>query len=193
MTALTLLVGLAGCGVNATPTETGDAAATTVTTAVADGAVEPTVPPGGLADGDPALAETVETSTSTTAPGGQQTQGPPQAGPDVGLARTELGEVLVDSDGLTLYAYTGDTEGVPTCDAACADMWPPALADDDLTLPASLDDDTFTVVDGTYGPQLKVGRWPLYLFAADMPGEARGQGMADAFYAVAADGALVRP
>lgn len=186
-------VALAGCSMNVAPTEAGDASATTATTAVADGAVEPTVPPGGLAENDPAGAETVETSTSTTAPGAQQTQGPPHAGPDLRIARTELGDVLVDADGLTLYAYSGDTDGVPTCDAACTDMWPPALADDDLTLPASLDDDTFTVVDGSYGPQLKAGRWPLYRFAADMLGEARGQGMADAFYAVAADGSLVRP
>lgn len=185
--ALVLLLVVAGCSM--TPVERGDAAATTPTTAVADGATEPSVPPGGLAEPAPDAG-----MGDPSAPGARAV---PQVAPsddraDIRVATTPLGRVLVDGDGFVLYGHTGDAGGVPTCDAACTDMWPPVLVDDDPAVAPSLDADVFGVVDGADGPQLTAGGQPLYRFAADMPGEARGQGLADAFFAVLPDGSLAR-
>ena len=111
----------------------------------------------------------------------------------VSEADTDLGAVLVDADGLTLYGLTDDSEGVPTCDGACADAWPP-LTVDTAELPAGLDADVFSVVeraDGTF--QLEAGAWPLYRFAGDSaPGEINGQGSGGVWFAVAPDGSLIQ-
>ena len=40
---------------------------------------------------------------------------------------TDLGDVLVDGDGLSLYGFTPDADVGPTCVDACADAWPPVL------------------------------------------------------------------
>lgn len=185
--ALVLLLVVAGCSV--TPVEQGDAVATTPTTAVADGATEPSVPSGGLAEPAP--------DAEASEPGAAIPHAVPQVAPsddraDIRVGRTELGGVLADADGFTLYAHVGDADGVPRCDADCADMWPAVLASEDLTVAPSLDDAMFGVADGPSGPQLTAGGRPLYRFAADMPGQSRGHALADAFFAVLPDGSLAR-
>jgi predicted lipoprotein with Yx(FWY)xxD motif len=103
---------------------------------------------------------------------------------------TQLGKVLVDANGLTLYGFTTDTNGTPTCVASCATTWPP-LTVAGTTLPAGLDAKLFSVVsrpDGSH--QLKAGRWPLYRFDGDAaPGDTNGQG-SEGFFAVTPTGAL---
>ena len=106
---------------------------------------------------------------------------------------TDLGEVLVDESGLTLYGFLDDRDaGGPSCNDTCADAWPPVLVDDG-ELPDGLDPDVFSVVtrdDGDF--QLAAGIWPLYRFAGDAaPGDVNGQGSGDVWFAVAADGKLV--
>jgi len=110
----------------------------------------------------------------------------------VSEAETDLGPVLVDADGLTLYGLTDDTDGVPTCDGTCADAWPP-LTIDAAELPAGLDPNLFSVVERPDGTsQLKAGEWPLYRFAGDAaPGDVNGQGSGGVWFAVAPDGSLI--
>lgn len=111
----------------------------------------------------------------------------------VSEADTGLGTVLVDGKGLTLYGLTDDTNGVPTCNGACADAWPP-LTVDGADLPAGLDPSLYKVVersDGTF--QLEAGQWPLYRFAGDAaPGDTNGQGSGGVWFAAAPDGSLVK-
>jgi predicted lipoprotein with Yx(FWY)xxD motif len=108
-------------------------------------------------------------------------------------AEVSLGEVLVDGEGLTLYGFTNDGEGMPTCNDACADAWPPLLLEGE-TLPDGIDPAVFSVVtrdDGTF--QLKAGKWPLYRFAGDAaPGDANGQGSGGVWFATAPDGSLIK-
>ncbi|MGE3618979.1 MAG: hypothetical protein AB7L84_00830 [Acidimicrobiia bacterium] len=112
----------------------------------------------------------------------------------ISLGETSLGEVLVDADGLTLYAFTDDADGTPTCDAACADAWPPALADELPNPGEGIDPATLSLVERADGDsQLKAGKWPLYRFAGDAaPGDVNGQGSGGVWFAVRADGSLVR-
>jgi predicted lipoprotein with Yx(FWY)xxD motif len=103
----------------------------------------------------------------------------------------ELGEVLTDSAGLTLYRFDQDTAEPPktNCEADCATTWPPVPADD-ATAGAGIDKALLGEVtrpDGT--KQLTVGGWPAYRYAKDTKaGDVAGQGVGGKWYALAPDG-----
>ncbi|MFI7407585.1 SCO0930 family lipoprotein [Streptomyces sp. NPDC049627] len=103
----------------------------------------------------------------------------------------ELGKVLTDSSGLTLYRFDKDTAEPPksNCDGDCAKKWPPVPADD-ATAGAGIDESllgSVTRSDGT--KQLTVGGWPAYRFAKDtQAGDVNGQAVGGTWYALAPDG-----
>lgn len=129
-------------------------------------------------------------------------------------AETSLGEVLVDAQGMTLYAFSNDVDGEPTCVDDCAGTWPPvivgesgesgesgssvpgsgapdAAAADELMV-GDLDPTLFSVVEHPMGPMLKIGDYPLYRFSGDTaPGDVNGQAVGDVWWAVAPDGTLI--
>jgi predicted lipoprotein with Yx(FWY)xxD motif len=127
-------------------------------------------------------------------PGAGSSAPPAAAAAVVGLGRTELGGVLVDAEGHTLYAFTNDADGVSTCYDACADAWPSVLVKGDVVVADGLAADVFSLVDRDGGArQLKAGKWPLYTFAGDdAPGDFNGQGSGGVWFAVAADGKLIK-
>jgi hypothetical protein len=70
---------------------------------------------------------------------------------------TGLGEVLVDSEGHTLYAFSGDAGEAPTCEGACAKAWPPLLDENGEPQPSngngqSAFGGTWTVLKGSGVP-----------------------------------------
>ncbi|CAM5606405.1 MULTISPECIES: SCO0930 family lipoprotein [unclassified Streptomyces] len=103
----------------------------------------------------------------------------------------ELGKVLTDSGGLTLYRFDKDTAepAKSNCDGECAKKWPPVPADD-AEAGAGIDKallGSVTRSDGT--KQLTVGGWPAYRFAKDInAGDVNGQGVGGTWYALAPDG-----
>lgn len=136
------------------------------------------------------------------------------------VVETELGPTVVDGQGLTLYAFSNDTEGESTCFDDCATNWPPALVGDGdggggstppgtesaatepvASEPAAtssqlfvgdLDPALFSIVEHPQGPMLKIGDWPLYRFAGDAaPGDVNGQAVGDVWWAVSPDGTLI--
>src|SRR5262249_41109898 len=46
----------------------------------------------------------------------------------VGAASSNLGQVLVDGHGRTLYLFAKDKKGKSSCSGACAAYWPPLIA-----------------------------------------------------------------
>ncbi|MFI9169059.1 SCO0930 family lipoprotein [Streptomyces lincolnensis] len=124
-------------------------------------------------------------SSSTTGP---QTSGAGQLNVS---ANEELGSVLTDSKGLTLYRFDQDTAEPPksNCDGDCATAWPPVPADD-ATAGAGIDKGKLgevTRADGT--KQLTIGGWPAYRYAKDTKaGDVAGQGVGGKWYALAPDG-----
>ena len=136
-----------------------------------------------LPDDAPAAAEATTTVTPETTV--------PEAVAPASVASSELGDIMVDESGMTLYGFTKDADGSPTCQGACADAWPPSLVDS-AELPAGLDPAVFTVVERPDGRfQLKAGKWPLYRFAGDAaPGDTNGQGSGGVWFVVDPAGGL---
>jgi predicted lipoprotein with Yx(FWY)xxD motif len=114
------------------------------------------------------------------------------AGAEIKLADSSLGQIIVDAQGKTLYMFTPDEAGTPTCYDQCATAWPPLTGE--VTAGAGLDASKLTVVDRTDGSkQVKYGNWPLYYFANDAAaGDVNGQGLNDKWYVVGADGEPIK-
>ncbi|RII20264.1 hypothetical protein DSC45_03490 [Streptomyces sp. YIM 130001] len=108
----------------------------------------------------------------------------------------ELGKVLTDSSGFTLYRFDKDTAKPPksACEGDCAKAWPAVLAKGAEPAPG-IDKSLLGSVkapDGT--EQLTVAGWPMYRYAEDKkPGDAKGQGVGGTWYAAAADGKKAAP
>lgn len=85
-----------------------------------------------------------------------------------------LGEILVNSEGRTLYAFSGEE-----CDGACAKAWPPLLDETGEPQPSNGTSaarlGTIERPDGS--AQVTYAGHPLYTFGGDKaPGEANGAG-----------------
>ncbi|WP_435333696.1 COG4315 family predicted lipoprotein [Haloarchaeobius sp. TZWWS8] len=105
------------------------------------------------------------------------------------------GEVLVDGDGMTLYMFEGDTQGSgeSACTGGCADAWPPLTVDGDVLTSSAVTASVSTLErpDGT--TQVIAGGWPLYRYAGDSsPGDAKGQGVNDAWWVLCRCGRPIR-
>jgi predicted lipoprotein with Yx(FWY)xxD motif len=103
-----------------------------------------------------------------------------------------LGKVVVDGTGRTLYVYDLDTSKPPksNCDGSCATAWPPLLAGTGTPqvsgIAASLVG-TVTRSDGT--KQVTLAGSPLYYYANDAKaGDATGQAVGGIWWVVGANG-----
>ncbi|HLF61968.1 MAG TPA: hypothetical protein VI980_12410 [Acidimicrobiia bacterium] len=109
----------------------------------------------------------------------------------VSTASTDLGTILVDPDGMTVYVFTNDTAGESTCDDSCAATWPAVPGD--AAISSDLDSALFSTTTRTEGTeQLTVSGQPLYRYAPDAgPGDTGGQGIGGVWFVVGADGAII--
>jgi predicted lipoprotein with Yx(FWY)xxD motif len=90
-----------------------------------------------------------------------------------------LGKILVDSQGRTLYLFQKDSGTKSTCFGECASDWPPLRAARTPTVgdgaKASL---VATTARSDGNPEVTYNGHPLYLFEGDkQPGDANGQGL----------------
>jgi predicted lipoprotein with Yx(FWY)xxD motif len=113
------------------------------------------------------------------------------SGATVAVANSSLGDILVDGEGRTLYAFTKDQGDQSACSGECATNWPAltGTATPGTGAEASLLS-TATQAGGT--DQVTYDGKLLYYFAGDAkPGDTNGQGVGSVWFAVAADGELV--
>ncbi|MFB7270145.1 SCO0930 family lipoprotein [Streptomyces sp. NPDC056244] len=108
----------------------------------------------------------------------------------------ELGEVVTDSEGFTLYRFDKDTAEPPTsnCEGDCATAWPVVSPDGAKAAPGTDPEllGEITRADGT--KQLTIAGWPMYRYAKDTsPGDANGQGVGGTWFASAPDGKKAAP
>jgi predicted lipoprotein with Yx(FWY)xxD motif len=96
----------------------------------------------------------------------------------VGISNTGIGQILVNSQGRTLYLFKADQGTKSACTGACAGAWPPLIVNGTPTLGKGINASllgTATRPEGT--TQLTYNGHPLYLFAQDQKaGETNGQG-----------------
>jgi predicted lipoprotein with Yx(FWY)xxD motif len=132
-------------------------------------------------------------SSRTAAPAGPATTATKAAnGTTVAVASTKLGDVLVDGQGRTLYAFTKDKGDQSVCSGQCADNWPAVAgtATAGAGVHASL---LSTSMQATGRSQVTYGGRPLYYFAGDArPGDTNGQGVGGIWFTLTADGKLVK-
>jgi predicted lipoprotein with Yx(FWY)xxD motif len=107
------------------------------------------------------------------------------------LASTDLGDILSDSDGNTLYLFVPDAQGESVCYDQCEAAWPPLVGD--VNAGDGVDGSLLGTAERTDGSvQVTYDGWPLYYFANDAaPGDTNGQGLNDVWYVVDAAGDAV--
>lgn len=88
----------------------------------------------------------------------------------------ELGRVLVDSEGFTLYDFHKDKGATPSCYGPCASAWPPLLTDGPPQPSNGASASKLGTTkrnDGTM--QVTYAGHPLYTYSLDdKPGDAKG-------------------
>src|SRR5215213_5967514 len=123
-------------------------------------------------------------SGSSSAEGGS-------GGATLRTADSDLGEIVVDADGKTVYVFDKDEPGAgkSNCSGKCTDNWPPVVADSPEPTADGVDGDLATIErdDGTL--QVTLDGSPLYLFTGDGgPGDVTGQAVQDVWWVVGPDG-----
>ena len=97
----------------------------------------------------------------------------------VSVASTSLGNILVNSRGLTLYLFEKDLATKSTCNGSCAASWPPLSATGELTAGSGANASMLGTINRSDGRrQVTYDGHPLYLFAGDTyPGDTNGEGL----------------
>lgn len=163
-----LTLGLAGCGDDGG--DNGDA--TTTTEAAA-----------GTTTAAPAVTTTAGAEATTTTPD----DGADSAAPAVLTAEhADLGTILVDAEGFTLYTFDNDSGPTSSCTGGCASTWPPALTEaSDPVAGPGVTGALGTSTHPSGGQQLTLDGMPLYRYSDDgAPGDANGDGVGGVWHVV---------
>ena len=111
----------------------------------------------------------------------------------IGVANESVGNILVNSQGRTLYLFQRDTGATSECSGACAANWPPARAKTAPTVGSGANASLLGSKmrpDGTR--QVTYNNHPLYLFVKDTKaGDTNGEGVSafgGLWYAVSPSG-----
>jgi len=108
----------------------------------------------------------------------------------------DLGTVLVNSTGRTLYHFTSDTRTKVKCTASCRAQWPPLLiaAGAKPVAGPGISASKLGVLERADGGfQVTYNGMTLYRYAGDTKaGEANGEAVGDTWYAVSSAGKIVK-
>ena len=116
----------------------------------------------------------------------------------IGVESTDLGDILVDRQGRTLYLFERDSGTMSACTGACAANWPPLHV---RGTPLAGSGAEPSVIAKTARPdgksQLTYNGHPLYRFVNDRkPGDTNGEGInafGGSWFAVSPAGAKIAP
>jgi predicted lipoprotein with Yx(FWY)xxD motif len=128
----------------------------------------------------PAATTTTEASKSQGAGsdgGGKKEAAGDGSGSEVEVTGSQYGQILIDSDGRTLYAFDKETTDRSECFGACAEAWPPFYTDGEPQAGKGVDQGLL----GTTGHEGKdlvtYNGHPLYYYVDDGPNEVLCQGV----------------
>jgi predicted lipoprotein with Yx(FWY)xxD motif len=133
---------------------------------------------------------------AATASSGPPTTASDQAATLGVSSNSDLGDVLVDSNGRTLYLFEKDSGTTSACTAGCASVWPPLQADGNPMVGSGATAAQIGTTKRSDGaPQITYNGHPLYTFTGDQsPGDVNGQGLTNfggLWYAVSPAGDAV--
>jgi predicted lipoprotein with Yx(FWY)xxD motif len=96
----------------------------------------------------------------------------------VALANSNLGKILVDGKGQTLYLFEADKGTASMCDGACASSWPPLTTTGKPSAASGVSASKLGTAKRSDGAtEVTYNGHPLYRYAGDTtPGQATGQG-----------------
>jgi predicted lipoprotein with Yx(FWY)xxD motif len=96
----------------------------------------------------------------------------------VSLRKTNLGPILVNSTGRTLYLFAKDRNSKSACSGSCARFWPPLLARGKPTAGPGVKASLLGTTRRSNGSlQVSYNRHPLYTYALDKrAGQTKGEG-----------------
>jgi len=116
---------------------------------------------GGYGDGSPTPSATPAAATVATKSAGN------------------LGTILVDAKGRTLYLFLADKSTKSTCTGACAQAWPPLLTSGAPKTGSGAKKNLLSTSKRSGGKkQVTYNGHPLYFYAGDSkPGQTTGQGL----------------
>ena len=105
---------------------------------------------------------------------------------------SELGSILTDSDGNTLYFFSKDTKDTSVCLGGCADIWP-IFYSGDLVVGSGLNAADFATITRTDGElQTTYKGWPLYYYSSDnVAGDTNGEDVNNVWYVAKPDYSLM--
>jgi predicted lipoprotein with Yx(FWY)xxD motif len=114
----------------------------------------------------------------------------------VSVRKTNLGSILVNSRGHTLYLFAKDRNGRSSCSGSCARFWPPLLSRAKPTAGPGVKASLLGTTRRSNGSlQVTYNKRPLYTYALDkQAGQTKGQRVLASgarWYAVSASGAAV--
>lgn len=130
------------------------------------------------------LAVIPAAATVLAACGGDSTtassQAPAKPDATLGLASNgNLGKILIDSNGDTVYLFQKDTSTKSACTGECATAWPPVLVSGKPSVGGGLHAGKVGTTPRSDGKsQVTYAGHPLYRYQGDSkPGDASGQGL----------------
>ncbi len=87
--------------------------------------------------------------------------------------QTSAGSILADTQGMTLYTFDKDSQGVSKCYGPCEQKWPPLQSKTEIN---EMGFSTVSRKDGSL--QVRYKNQPLYLWVGDKkPGDTTGNGI----------------
>jgi predicted lipoprotein with Yx(FWY)xxD motif len=117
-------------------------------------------------------------SSGTAAPASSGAATTKSGAATISTASTGAGQILVDAQGRTMYAFAADSKGKSNCEGSCLTYWPAVPAGSKTPTGSAGVTATLGVLhrqDGT--AQLTVDGWPMYTYIGDSkPGSTAGQG-----------------
>ena len=109
------------------------------------------------------------------------------AAPDVAVAHTDLGDVVVDAKGMTAYVFDKDVagSGSSTCTGDCQKLWTAVPAASDQPVAVGIIAPVGVITGAGGGKQITVAGLPLYTYSGDKaPGDTNGQLFKDLWHAI---------
>jgi len=137
--------------------------------------------PGSTATPSEAAASVAESSEASESEAAEPSESEAAAGSvEITVVETSAGSALAGEDGMTLYTFDEDSEGVSACSGSCVENWPPLVVDEDgdATAGEGVTGEIATITRDDGSTQVTYDGAPLYYFAGDAAsGDANGDGV----------------